>query len=64
MPHYTFQSSRVRRNVMGMRLLICPLLYLSFFTWFGVDLLLVALMVLVVVGFGSSLLANIPLVQR
>ena len=27
MPHYTFQSSRVRRNVMGMRLLICPLLY-------------------------------------
>jgi Na+/H+ antiporter NhaD/arsenite permease-like protein len=37
-------------------------LSLSFFTWFGVDLLLVALMVLVVVGFGSSLLANIPLV--
>ena len=29
MPHYTFQSSRVRRNVMGMRLLICPLLYHS-----------------------------------
>ena len=30
MPHYTFQSSRVRRNVMGMRLLICPLLYPTF----------------------------------
>lgn len=37
-------------------------LSLGFYKWFGVKLLLVAMMVLVVVGFGSSLLANIPLV--
>lgn len=39
MPHYTFQSSRVRRNVMGMRLLICPLLYpISSFLVFDSDI--------------------------
>lgn len=37
-------------------------LSLNFYKWFGVKLMLVAMMVLVVVGFGSSLLANIPLV--
>jgi Na+/H+ antiporter NhaD/arsenite permease-like protein len=37
-------------------------LSLQFFTWFGTDLLLVGIMVLLVVGLGSSLLANIPLV--
>ena len=37
-------------------------LSLRFLTWFGTDLLLVGIMVLVVVGLGSSLLANIPLV--
>jgi Na+/H+ antiporter NhaD/arsenite permease-like protein len=37
-------------------------LSLKFYAWFGVELLVVAIMVLVVVGFGSSLLANIPLV--
>jgi Na+/H+ antiporter NhaD/arsenite permease-like protein len=37
-------------------------LSLGFYKWFGVELMLVAMMVLVVVGFGSSLLANIPLV--
>jgi Na+/H+ antiporter NhaD/arsenite permease-like protein len=37
-------------------------LSISFYQWFGVKLLLVAMMVLVVVGFGSSVLANIPLV--
>jgi Na+/H+ antiporter NhaD/arsenite permease-like protein len=37
-------------------------LSLQFFAWFGTDLLLVGIMVLLVVGLGSSLLANIPLV--
>jgi len=37
-------------------------LSLRFFAWFGTDLLLVGLMVLLLVGLGSSLLANIPLV--
>ena len=37
-------------------------LSLKFYAWFGVELLVVAIMVLIVVGFGSSLLANIPLV--
>lgn len=37
-------------------------LSLSFYKWFGIKLMLVAMMVLAVVGFGSSLLANIPLV--
>ena len=35
---------------------------LKFYAWFGVELLLVGIMVLLVVGLGSSLLANIPLV--
>ena len=35
---------------------------LKFFAWFGVELLVVGIMVLIVVGLGSSLLANIPLV--
>jgi len=33
-----------------------------FYGWFGVELLLVGLTLIVLVGFGSSLLANIPLV--
>jgi Na+/H+ antiporter NhaD/arsenite permease-like protein len=37
-------------------------LSLGFYKWFGVELMLVAMMVLVVVGLGSSVLANIPLV--
>jgi Na+/H+ antiporter NhaD/arsenite permease-like protein len=34
----------------------------SFYAWFGVELLLVGFTVILVVGLGSSLLANIPLV--
>jgi Na+/H+ antiporter NhaD/arsenite permease-like protein len=34
----------------------------SFYAWFGVELLLVGFTIIVVVGLGSSLLANIPLV--
>jgi Na+/H+ antiporter NhaD/arsenite permease-like protein len=37
-------------------------LSLGFLKWFGVKLMLVAMMILLVVGFGSSVLANIPLV--
>jgi Na+/H+ antiporter NhaD/arsenite permease-like protein len=37
-------------------------LSLSFHQWFGVRLMLVAMMVLLMVGVGSSVLANIPLV--
>ena len=37
-------------------------LSLGFYKWFGINLVPVAMMVLVVVGFGSGLLANIPLV--
>ena len=37
-------------------------LSLGFYKWFGVELMLVAMMVLVVVSLGSSVLANIPLV--
>jgi Na+/H+ antiporter NhaD/arsenite permease-like protein len=37
-------------------------LSLEFYKWFGVKLMPVAVMILLVVGFGSSVLANIPLV--
>jgi len=37
-------------------------LSLKFYAWFGVELLVVGIMVLIVVGLGSSVLANIPLV--
>lgn len=33
-----------------------------FYVWFGTDLLLVGLTIMVIIGFGSSLLANIPLI--
>ena len=32
------------------------------YTWFGTDLILISLVILAVVGFSSSLLANIPVV--